>query len=112
MPDYLLDSNHLSAAIRRVSSVTVSVERSRLRHLERFAPRELDWMTCSESFPDKQCKPHKSNYSRASRCNPAMVSQMGITYSAGSEREGFEPPVRVTVRRFSKPVPSATRPPL
>ena len=29
-----------------------------------------------------------------------------------AEREGFEPSVGVTLRRFSKPVPSASRPPL
>jgi hypothetical protein len=29
-----------------------------------------------------------------------------------AEREGFEPSVGLTLRRFSKPVPSATRPPL
>ncbi len=29
-----------------------------------------------------------------------------------AERAGFEPAVGVTLRRFSKPLPSATRPPL
>ena len=29
-----------------------------------------------------------------------------------AEREGFEPSVRFTARRFSRPVPSTTRPPL
>ena len=48
-----------------------------------------------------------------------MVSLKGIDYSRKflqatvAEREGFEPSVEIlSLRRFSKPLPSATRPPL
>ena len=33
-------------------------------------------------------------------------------YKGMAEREGFEPPVPFRVRRFSRPEPSTTRPPL
>ena len=41
-----------------------------------------------------------------------MVLFYGILSSKVAEREGFEPSVRFPVRRFSKPVLSATQPPL
>ncbi len=44
--------------------------------------------------------------------HPEGAEHRGRRDQGLAEREGFEPSVRFPVRRFSKPVPSATRPPL
>jgi hypothetical protein len=107
------DSNSLQNSPAKAKFHQVAEQRSKKIRIKQLQ-KSISYVNARKLFP--QPRPQQSNYApikKADRDNSiGFREELGISTRQTTEREGFEPSLKLPLNSISSAAPSTTRPPL